>query len=194
MAFNTYTTTDLVNNIKLIGHVPTGNNTFTATELITLANRELQTPLLKQILSTRGGYYKTYQDYTTVASGLYPIPGDAVMGALENVEIVQGTSIIQVNEIEESEQLSTQSPTSTSYGYFMKGNYVQILPLPNNGVVRLWFSGRPSRLVATAACAQVTSVATNVITVSSVPTTFVTGYLLDVIGDQPPFNVCLIRR
>jgi hypothetical protein len=189
MGFNTYTTTDLVNNIKLVGHVPTGNSTFTQAQLITLADRELQTPLLKQILSTRGGYYLTFNDYVAVDTGLYVIPADCVMGALENVELISGTSIIQVNPIEESEQMSTISPTSTSYGYFMRGNYVQILPTPNNGSVRLWFAGRPSHIVATSSCAQVTDINGAVITVSSVPTNITTGNLIDAVGDQPPFNV-----
>jgi hypothetical protein len=189
MGFNSYTTTDLVNNVKIVGHLPTGNNTFTPASLITLADRELQTPILKQILSTRGGYYLTYSDYSERSDGLYPIPPDCVMGVLENVEIVQDSSIIQVNPIEESEQMSTISPTSTSYGYFMKGNSVQILPTPNNGTVRLWYAGRPSRLVPTSSCAQITAIVDTLITVSSVPTTFLTDYLIDAIGDQPPFNV-----
>jgi hypothetical protein len=193
MGFNTYTTTDLVNNIKLVGHVPTGNNTFTPANLITLADRELQTPILKQILSSRGGYYLTYADQAELESGLYPIPSDCVMGVLENIEIIDGTSITQCNPIEESEQMSTTSPTSTSYGYFMKGNFVQILPTPTNGTVRLWYAGRPSRLVATSACAQVTAIVDNVITVASLPTNMLTGHLVDAVGDQPPFNVLSTR-
>jgi hypothetical protein len=189
MGYNTYTTTDLVNNVKLVGHVPTGNATVTQANFIILADRELQTPIMKQILSTRGGYYLTYLDLTPLASGLYPIPSDCVAGVLENVEIVNGTSIIQVNPIEEAEQMSTISPTSTSYGYFMRGNFVQILPSVSTGSVRLWYTQRPSRLVPTSACAQVTNIVGPLITVSAVPTNIVTGALVDAVGDQPPFNV-----
>ena len=189
MGYNSYTTTDLVNNIKLTGHVPTGNATFTPANLITLADRELQTPIIKQILSSRGGYYKTYTDYPVASDGLYQIPADCIAGVLENVELVQDTTIIPVNPIEESEQFSTQSPTSTSYGFFMKGNFVQILPLPNLGVARLWYAQRPSRLVATSACAQITAIAGAVISVSSVPSTLVANASIDAVGDQPPFNI-----
>lgn len=189
MGYNTYTTTDLINNIKLIGHVPTGNNTFTTSNLVTLADRELKTPIMKQILSTRGGYYLSYQDFTAAADGLYVIPGDAIAGALDNVELVQDTTIIPVNLIEESEQFSTISPTSTSYGFFMRGNYVQILPTPSIGVARLWFSKRPSQLIPTSQACQITNVVGAVISVASIPSTIVTGSAVDLCGDQPPFNV-----
>jgi hypothetical protein len=189
MGYNTYTTTDTVNNIKLVGHVPTGNATFTIANLITLADRELQTPIMKQILSTRGGYYKTYQDYTVADDGLYVIPADCIGGAIEDVQLVQGTTIVPVNPIDEAEQFCTESPTSSSYGYFLKGNYIQILPIPNVGSPRIWFSKRPSKLVATSACAQITAIAGAVISVSSVPSTHVANATIDAAGDQPPFNV-----
>jgi hypothetical protein len=189
MGYNTYTTQDLIDAILLIAHVPLGQSTFSPANITLLANRELQTPIVKQILSTRGGYYLTYTDYDAAQDGLYDIPGDAVAGALANIELVQNTTIIPVNLIEESEQFSTNSPTSTSYGFFMKGNQVQILPTPSIGVARLWHFKRPSQLVLTSACSQVTSVNGAVISVSSVPDTFAVGTDVDVLGDQPPFNI-----
>lgn len=184
-----YTTAELLDDILLLGHVPTGNNTFTTTKLLRLATLEMQTPIAKQILASRGGYYMTYLDYTIASDGLYTIPPDAVSGALVNVELVQTPTIIPVNLIEESEQFSTISPTSTSYGFFMKGNSVQILPTPNVGVARLWYSKRTSDLILTTSSAQVTSFTGAAITVASVPSTITVGSTVDVCGDQPPFNI-----
>jgi hypothetical protein len=189
MGYNTYTTSDLVENIKLIGHIPTGNSTFTPANLINLANRELQTPVMKQILSTRGGYYLTYQDYDPAHDGLYVIPSRAIAGALANVELIQSTTIVPVNLIEESEQFSTQAPTSNSYGFFMRGNSVQILPTPPVGFTRLWYFRRPSTLVPTSSAAQITAINGAVLTVSSVPSIWTVGDLVNVCGDQPPFNI-----
>lgn len=186
---NSYTTTDLVNNILLVGHLPTGNNTFTATQAIELADRELQTSVISQIQSTRGGYYLSYQDYTARADGLYVIPSDCIAGALENIEVIQDSGIIPVALIEESEQFSTTAPTTTSYGAFLKGNFVQILPIPTVGSVRVWFSKRPSKLVPITSCARITAIAGAVITVSALPTTFLAGISIDALGDQPPFNI-----
>ena len=189
MSANTWTTSDLVTDILLLSHAPTGNNTFTSTKILRLATLELQTSVMKQILATRGGYYLDYEDYPIVDSGLYVIPSKAIAGALVNVELVQTPSIIPVNLIDESEQLSTNSPTSTSYGFFMKGNFVQILPTPNIGVARLWYTGRTSDLILTSAACQVTAVSAAVVSVSSIPSTIIVGSSVDACGDQPPFNI-----
>lgn len=174
-----------------MGHIPLGQNTFSSTTLLRLANLELQTPLMAQILSTRGNYYLTYTDYPVVASGLYVIPSACVGGALENVQLIQAPTIVPVNQIEPSEQFSTISPTSTSYGFFAQGNFIQILPTPNIGVARLWYSQRPSDLILTTAACLITgiNISSTVFTVSSIPSTIVIGSLVDLLGDQPPFNV-----
>lgn len=186
---NSYTTSDLVTNVLLVSHMPTGNNTFTTSNIINLADRELQTSIISQILSSRGGYYLSYQDYASADDGLYAIPSDCIAGALENVEVIQDTGIIPVSLIEESEQFSTTSPTSTSYGFFLRGNYVQILPIPSVGLARLWYLKRPSRLISTTLAAQVTAINGAVISVSSLPSSFLVGSTIDILGDQPPFHI-----
>lgn len=194
MGYNTYTTTDLVNDITLLGHFPVANNTFTPTKLLRLATLELQTPVMKQILSTRGGYYLTYTDYAAASDGLFPIPSDCVAGALANVELIQSTTIIPVNPIVESEQFSTISPTSISYGYFLRGNLVQILPTPTIGMTRLWYIKRTNDLILTSSAARVIAINGAVISVSSLPSTFLVDVNVDACGDQPPFNILGTRQ
>ncbi len=187
---NSYTTTDLVNNVQLVGHVPLSNATFTASQIITLANRELQTALIKQILSTRGGYYLSSQDYSTNASSVdFDIPQNAIAGAISSIQIIVDPSIIPVNLIEQSEQFSTIAPTSTTYGAFIKANTIEILPAPSVGTVRVWYLRRPNALVATTAAAQVTAIVGNVISVSSLPSTMAVNTVCDLCQDQPTFNV-----
>lgn len=186
---NTWTTADLVSDVQLISHVPLGNNTFTASEILRLATLEIQTPIIKQVNSTRGNYYLTYADYEAAADGLFDIPSGCVAGALYLVQLIQDTTIIPVNPIELPEQFSTNAPSSTSYGFYMIGNQVQILPTPSIGTTRLWYVKRTSNLVQTTAASQITAVNSTVISVSSVPATFAVGTTLDACGDQPPFNV-----
>lgn len=197
MSANTYTTSNLVEDILLLSHFPTGQNTFTPARLLRLATLEMQTPVMKVIMSTRGGYYLTYYDYDDAdmrQSGLFPIPPGCVAGALSIVQLIQDTSIIPVNPIEASEQFSTNSPTSTSYGYYPIGNYIQILPKPTVGNTRLWYIKRTSDLVLTSAAAQVTAIAGAVISVSSLPDTMLVGTSIDACGDQPPFNILGTRE
>lgn len=192
MGYNTYTTSNLISDILLLAHFPVGNNTFTPANLLRLSTLELQTPVMKQIMSTRGGYYLDFVDNSdpvVIQSGFVPIPAGCVGGALSIVQLIQDTTIIPVNPIELSEQFSTNSPTSTSYGYYPVGNYIQILPTPIVGTARLWYIKRTGDLILTTQAAQVTGVAGAVVSVSSVPSTIVTGVTIDACGDQPPFNV-----
>ncbi len=192
MGYNTYTTSDLIEDILLLAHFPVGNQTFTPARLLRLSTLELQTPVMKQIMSTRGGYYLAYADYddpVLIQSALFPIPPDCVAGALATVQLIQDTTIIPVNPIELSEQFSTNSPTSTSYGYYPIGNYIQILPTPIVGKARLWYIKRTSDLILPTQASQVTAIADAVISVSSVPSTIFAGVFVDACGDQPPFNI-----
>lgn len=186
---NDYSTTALVSNVLEIGHVPLSNSTFTAPKIINLASRELQTALIKQILSVRQGYYLTYVDYETNATGLYPIPVDSIAAAVENIELVQEPSIIQVNIVEESEQFATNAATSTSYGFFIRGNSIQILPFPSGGVVRVWYSRRPSVLVPTLNAGLITNIAGSVYTLAAAPDTFLVGQPIDGVQSQPTFEM-----
>lgn len=185
---NDYSTTALVSNVKLIGHIPLSNSTFTAPEIINLANRELETALMQQILSVRQGYYKTYVDYDTNDTGLYPIPDDAIAAAVENIELIQEPSIIQVNVVEESEQFATNAATSTSYGFFIVANDIQILPFPTGCKVRIWYSRRPSVLVPTLQAGLISNIAGPVITLAASPSTFLVGQPVDGVESQPTFE------
>lgn len=194
MSYNTYTTDDLVEDIKTLGHFPVANNTFTTTKLLRLATLEIQTPLVKQIMSTRGGYYLTTEDFSSAAilsSGTVPIPSSCVAGAIHLVRLVSGDALIPVNPISEGELLSSISPASSGYGYYFEGNSLQILPSPLQGNVRLTYLKRTSDLVATTAAAQVTAVdhTTYTVTVATLPSTMVVDTTVDSCGDQPPFNL-----
>lgn len=186
---SSYTTNDMINNILLTSHIALANSTFSAQDLVTLADRELRTPITNQILSTRQGFYLTYQDYGPTVDGLYNIPPDCIAGSLENVELVVDPTIIPVALIQESEQFSTNCPMATTYGFFMRGNKVQILPFPTVGVTRLWYAQRPSQLILTTDACQITQISGATVTVSSIPSQVQVGQLVDLLGDQPPFNI-----
>ena len=191
MASNDYSMDTLISNITLTGHVPTGNVTFTPENLATLADREMSTPILKQILSSRGGYYMTNVTLPASQTGLYPIPSDCIAGSLYNVELIQNVTVIQVQPIEISEQYSTNTPNATTYGYYMVGNNVQILPTPPVGNTRLWYYKRPSQLVLNSDCCYINSVdiTGTILTVNSIPQNIFNNSYVDIVGDQPPFNV-----
>lgn len=186
---NVYTTATLVSNIQLLAHIPVGNSTFTAAEVIRLCDRENQTSIMRQLLSVREGYYRTYTDYDQVADGEYAVPELAIAGALDSIAIVSGPARIPVNLVDPAEQVSIDSPSTTSYSYFIDGNTIKVLPSSFEGVLRVAYMRRPSSLVATSAAARISAIASNVISVTSLPSTITTGETVDACQDQPNFEM-----
>lgn len=186
---NVYTTATLVTNIQLLAHVPIGNSTFTAAEVIKLADRENQTSIMRQLLSIREGYYRTATDYDYVESGEYDVPPLAIAGALDSIAIVNGPTRISVNLIDPAEQVSTDYPSTSGYGYFIDGNTIKVKPASFDGSLRISYMRRPSSLVATSAAARISAIASNVISVTSLPSTITTGETVDACQDQPNFEM-----
>lgn len=186
---NSYNTTTLVSNIQLISHVPLSNSTFNASQIITLADRELQTAIIAQITSIREGYYLQYVDISNNQSGIYDLPEQSIGGAVVGVQLQSNNSLIPINRLEPLEQFSTTAPTSTSYGFYFRGNKLVVLPVPTYGNIRIWFLRRTNALVATSAAANITAINGNIITVSSLPSTFAVGTSVDLCQDQPPFDM-----
>lgn len=189
MSVNTYTTTDLVSLIKTIGHVPQSNATFTAGTLLTLADFELRTAIAGMLKAADEGYWQTYIEYDQDDSGEYPIPPGAIVSGAYALQVRNGQAIWPVSRQEVAEMTTTTFPSTGNWTYFVRGNTIEMLPAQFQGVLRVTYERRPSKLVPVTSCAQVTAINGQVITVSSVPTGWVNGYFVDIQDDQPQFDI-----
>jgi hypothetical protein len=189
MSVNTYTTTDLVSLIQLMGNVPISNTTFSNTSLLSLADIEIQTAIMKQLKATDEGYFQTNIEYTMNASGFYPIPSDSTASTVYALQIRNGQAIWPLTRQEVQEMTTTTFPSTGNWSYQMQSNTFQVLPNTFSGVLRVVYERRPSNLVAVTSCAQVSSIVGQVITVGSLPSAWVVGTVLDLQMAQPHFDV-----
>lgn len=187
-AANRYTTTEFIDSVKRRAHIPPSQTPFTDEGLLALANEELEAGLTAQILSARENYYLKYLDRDIAASNLYEIPTRAIAGALANVEIVNGTSIIPVNRSEIADQFSTVTSPNGNYSFIPLDDQIKILPNPGTGSVRLWHYRAANQMVVTSEAAQITSIAGAILTFASVPSTITTATNCDIVKDQPQFG------
>jgi len=74
----TFTNTDLLENIRLRALLPESQNLYTDARLLMLANDELQTVIFPMMMSIKGDYFVALDTQTMTSSLTYPIPGDAV--------------------------------------------------------------------------------------------------------------------
>jgi hypothetical protein len=186
---NSYTTADIIDKVVLKAHIPLANNTFNEDDILSLGNDELQTSLLSQITSVREGYYLTFVDLDINQTGLYPVPSDAIAESITFLQLVNGTSVIPVNRTEFSEQLATNAPSTTTYGFYILGNDILVQPTPSfAGVVRMYYTRRPDVLVQTSDCGQISTIVGTALTVTSVPTSLTVGSIVNIQKAQPNFD------
>lgn len=197
MSANTYTTSDLLTLIKLLGHVPQSNSTFTASNLLTLADFELQTSVAAMLKQANEGYWQAVVEYDQDASGRYPMPGDAVASAIYVLQVRNGQAIWPVSRQQVSEMTTTTFPSVGNWSYYIQNNTFVLLPVDFDGLLRVTYERRPSKLVPVTSCATVSSIVGQVVTVSSLPTGWVNGNVLDLQACQPQFDtlgVCEISN
>lgn len=189
MSVNTYSTSDLVNLIKLVGHVPQSNSTFTPAGILSLSDLELRTAIAKQLKEANEGYFQDYVEYDQNESGEYAIPSGAIASAVHSVQIRNGQAVWPVSRQEVSEMTTTAFPSVGNYSFFIRANTIFVLPVEFGGVLRVTYERRPSKLVTVSSCAKVTAIAGQVVTVSSVPSGWVNGDVVDLQQAQPQFDL-----
>jgi hypothetical protein len=189
MGVTTYNTTDLVNLVKMIGHVPVSNSTFTTPTLLTLADLELRTSIAKQLKESNEGYFQTYVEYAHNDTGKYPIPADAIASAPYSIQIRNGQAVWPVSRQEVSEMTTTEYPSVGNWACYIQANTVHVLPVQFSGLIRITYERRPSSLVAVTSCANISAINGQVVTVSSIPSGWVNGYAVDLQKSQPHFDL-----
>lgn len=188
----TYTTTNLVTSIQRNSHAPAGNNTFAVADYLAIADMEMRTGVAPKISSCRENYWLTTGDQEIDNSlNEYPIPSKALGSAIVDVKVQSGTNLIHLVRIEVSDLYSTQYSVLPAYGYYILDHTIRLVPQTLTGLLKTWYYRIPSQLVPVTSCGQISAINGTVVTVSTIPSDFVGGGELDIVSQQPGFNVLL---
>lgn len=184
------TTADLISNIKLRGSFPTANDLFSTADYLRILNDEMMNQVTPLLTKLNEEFFLTYQD-TAITSGqsAYRIPKRAIGSMLRDVQIINsaGNVVSLPRMFEEDKYSTTQGPL----GYYIKSNQIILSPTPTSttGTLRLAYFRRPSKFVATTACAQITSIAGSIVVVSALPTTMTTNTSIDFVQGDSPYDL-----
>ena len=177
----------LINNLKMRGSFPASDDLFSTSDFLLLLNNQLQTDMTPLMLSLNEEYFLQTKDYSISTTGAtYRFPRRAVGSKARDLKVVDsGGNYYSLDRLFEEDRPSNKS------GYYMKRNGVELTPDFNSGTLRLVYFSRPNELVATTACAQITSIDTgnNQVDVSSVPSTMTDGVLCDFIQGSNPYDL-----
>lgn len=186
----------LIEAIKRRGSIPADQSTLGTTEMLAIADDELQTVLTPLVMSLRADHFLTYTDYTTTAEVTYAIPYDALNRNLRSVVYVDADgSERALTRIEFDEEAKDANFSRSNWGngaYYVRGDFIKLYPTSEpNKTLRMHYYRVPNRLVANADAAEVLSVDydTHVVTTSGVPAAWADGDSLCCVAGRPGFSL-----
>ncbi len=186
-----YTWTELLDDVKVRGMIPTSQSTYTAARLLALANAVMRSKIVPAVNKVRENYYSYDVDFTASA-GPFDIPTRAVGGKLENACFINGTTRYDATRYWEEDLTDTAQAPFTKLGFYIKRNKIYVLPSSGGGFTtfRVGIIMRPNELVAQTSAAQVSSIntGTRVVTCTTVPSTWTTSDTYDMVDDDPHFD------
>lgn len=190
-----FTWTELLDDIKVRAMMPTSQSTFTAARLLSLTNASMRSKLLPLVDKVREGYYEYDVDTTLNATGTYYVHTRAVGAKILDAALLNGNERLELTRYYEKDVRNyTESPND--YGFFIKRNAVYLLPATPSGwtTLRQKIMLRPPEIVEQTSGARVSAIntTTGVVTCETVPATWTTGSLYDMVQEPAHFDTIAI--
>lgn len=192
-----YTTTTLLAAIAQRSFMPANQNTLTTAEILSIADEEMRTLIVPEILKLREEFFVSYLDYTITANEAnYEVPLRSVGLQVRAVHLIDSAGNVKpLTRISVNEVSTTNAGTDT-WAFYLLGNQIYPYPKPSAaiGTLRVYYPLEPSNFVETSAIGVITAIntSTNVVTCASLPSSWATGNSFDftrVDGGQEPWAI-----
>lgn len=201
-----YTTTNLIADISRKCFIPTSQVTFSADDLLAMADEELQIGVVPLVMRTREEYFVAFED--TVIQGNesgFDLPSRAIGSVLRNVTIIQNPNSQNSPAERKIPQIAAEdAPYNNNFNnylgvqsFFLRNNQVILSPDTSSfggGItLRQYYFLRPNKLVEVNQTSQITAINANIATVNVIPSGFGSGPLFtitsDVVRSVPGFGL-----
>lgn len=185
-----YTTANFLSSVERQSFSPANQATFSTSDILAIGDEVLKRHILPAILDVREEYFVTYKDYTIVANtAAYSIHPRSIGMAVREAQLIDGNGNVRNLSRSSLDRLHLYSSSaSTPDSFYLRGDKLVLLPTPSSASVSLrqYFALRPGNLIETTDAAVISTIdtATNIITVASIPSTWVTGNVLDLISRE----------
>lgn len=205
MPLSPYTTDALIPTLRLLPLMPAVQNLFTNDNLVTIMDFEMSSKILPLIDNQAEEYFIARADIVYNQSvRIYPLPVRATADKLRSVSFVDSNNNeIRIPRLRPEDIMSNVNATGLAinpalWGFYLENDKVVLYLGSFAGTsnaykfLRLRFVRMPNTLVLSTACAQITGIAGNVVTVASFPTSpapFTTSATYDIISNSPQMFV-----
>jgi hypothetical protein len=202
MSLDYSTTNTLLPKLRLIPLMPSVQALFTDQDLLTILNIELASKIVP-LIDNQSEEYGVYINDILYDPALteYPLPSSrAVASKLRSVSFVDpNNNEIRVPRLRPEDIMSNVNATGLAinpalWGFYLRNNTIVLYLSSVNGAtsnykyLRLRYIRQPNQLVLNNQAAQVSNIASNVVTLTNIPANYTTGQGYDFIANYPGFD------
>src|SRR5665213_2455314 len=197
-----YSTDALLPMLRLLPLMPSVQALFSNSDLVNVMDFEMSYKIIPLIDNQAEEYFIQSDNIIYNKSiRVYPLPTLATSDKLRSVSFVDSNfNEIRISRLRPEDIMSNVNATGLAinpalWGFYLQNDNIHLYLGSYSGstqaykYLRLRFVRMPSTLVQEAACAQITNVAGNVITVQSVPALFLTTSTYDIVSNSPQMFV-----
>lgn len=198
----TWTTDDLIRQVRRTTYSPAASTPFTDAELLDFADEQKDAVLVPRLLACREDYLRETET-TAIAAGVaeYALPTRAVGGKVLAVAWVDSAgNYWPLEPLSAQDRGSVYNPGFGAPGagmrYMLGPDSVTLVPTPSAAVGTLAIDHyrRPNALVAVSECARVTGFSAPNITVNAIPSTWSSTGTCDIVRALPGFDWVQVDR
>jgi hypothetical protein len=197
-----WTADDLDTAVRLRGRLPTGSSALSTAQVLSLADDEILGVIWPLLHKRRGNYGVRHEDQAIAANvSAYRMPALAV-GATNRVVcyVDADGDEAAIAEVPLEERGDWESGGSGVWdrglAFCVEGDRIILLPTPTTatGSIRIKYQRRPPKLIAAASCVLVTSISNTYRYNGTVPASWTTATIVDVLESRPNFDLLLSKK
>ena len=185
-----YTTQNFLDAVNRRSFLPSGQNTFEDAEILAIGDEITRNEMVPSLMKLNEEFFVQHISYNITQNiQNYLIPDRAIgMIVREVSHIDTNGAVLDMDRIEPTELDNIQRTSIKPEAFFVKNDEIWLHPIPANttGNLRIYFPLRPGNLVETSEAATVTEIdtATDIVTISTPPASWVTGNVFDFISNS----------
>jgi hypothetical protein len=178
-----FTTTRFLEQVQRRSFQPVNQCVFSEQEMLDMATEEYSTLIYPRVIKCVEDYGVTYLDQAFVDNqNEYLFPERCFNSILREIKFGYNSRLEDPNRIE-IEQIRDDS-TGRPHAFYFRNNKVVVYPKPlgASGYLRQYYYIKPGHLVVTSESALITNISGLDVTVSSLPSTWQVGDLVDFVS------------
>jgi len=181
------TSSDLIEAVRVTVTLPSNQALMTDDRLLGLANEEIDSKIVPMITSLNQDFFVTLEEEALVdGQAEYDIPYRAIGRTLRDLKLKDSSNYVRNVVKIPLEEAHISRYETFPISFYFQGDKIVLVPTPNDATltVQKYYLKKPNSLTKASLGARVTGVSGNILTLSNVPSTFVTSATVDIIAGK----------